>query len=373
MTARLREPYWGASVSGLRVLMITQKVDLDDDVLGFTHTWVNKLAEKVGWLYVLALAVGRHKLHDNVTLYSMGKERGAGRLRRLMNFTRIVAPLLLRRRVDVVFIHMVPLYAVLAAPWAKLAHVPVVMWYTHKHVGLTLRVAHALVDKVVTASKESFRLPSDKVIVTGHGIDTELFKPAEGPRPERPFTVLSVGRISPIKDYETLIEAADILINERCLRDVRFVVVGDMGTPEQVAYREQLLAEVRRRGLSDHFEFVGAVPHERVVEYYQEADVFVNLSHTGSLDKAVLEAMACGVVPLTSNSAFRLVLGVLSPRLVLDEGDACGLADRMDSLSRLSISERKEMGTRLRAIVVQQHSVQNLVGRLVEEWKRVGQ
>ncbi|RLC66439.1 MAG: hypothetical protein DRI52_12040, partial [Chloroflexi bacterium] len=267
MTARLREPYWGASVSGLRVLMITQKVDLDDDVLGFTHTWVNKLAEKVGWLYVLALAVGRHKLHDNVTLCSMGKERGAGRLRRLMNFTRIVAPLLLRRRVDVVFIHMVPLYAVLAAPWAKLAHVPVVMWYTHKHVGLTLRVAHALVDKVVTASKESFRLPSDKVIVTGHGIDTELFKPAEGPRPERPFTVLSVGRISPIKDYETLIRAADILVNERGLRGVRFVVVGDAGTPEQVAYREQLLAEVRRRGLSDHFEFVGAVPHERVVEY----------------------------------------------------------------------------------------------------------
>ena len=27
--------------------MITQKVDLDDDILGFTHTWVNKLVEQV--------------------------------------------------------------------------------------------------------------------------------------------------------------------------------------------------------------------------------------------------------------------------------------------------------------------------------------
>jgi len=29
----------------MRVLMITQKADLDDDILGFIHTWVNKLAE----------------------------------------------------------------------------------------------------------------------------------------------------------------------------------------------------------------------------------------------------------------------------------------------------------------------------------------
>jgi len=37
----------GGAVSHPRVLMITQKVDLDDDILGFTHTWVNKLAERV--------------------------------------------------------------------------------------------------------------------------------------------------------------------------------------------------------------------------------------------------------------------------------------------------------------------------------------
>jgi len=29
----------------MRVLMITQKVDLDDDILGFTHSWLNKLKE----------------------------------------------------------------------------------------------------------------------------------------------------------------------------------------------------------------------------------------------------------------------------------------------------------------------------------------
>jgi hypothetical protein len=28
----------------MRVLMITQKVDLDDDILGFTHAWIGDLA-----------------------------------------------------------------------------------------------------------------------------------------------------------------------------------------------------------------------------------------------------------------------------------------------------------------------------------------
>jgi len=264
-----------------------------------------------------------------------------------------------------VFVHMVPLYAILAAPWARLAGVPMVMWYTHKHVGLALRVAHALVDKVVTASEQSFRLSSDRVVVTGHGIDTDFFRPADGPRPERPFTVLSVGRISPIKDYETLIEAADVLVNQRGRRDLRFVVVGDAGTAAQAAYRERLLAEVGQRKLAGNFEFVGAVPHSRVGLYYQQADLFVNLSHTDSLDKTVLEAMACGLVPITSNAAFQPVLGMPSVRLTFAAGDAQGLADRIERLAQLSPVERESLGRELRSIVVRQHSVQGLMDRLV--------
>jgi hypothetical protein len=75
--------------------MTTQKVDLDDDILGFTHTWVNKLAEMVERLCVLALAVGSHSLRDNVELFATGKERGDGRLERLVNFDRVVPSLYL--------------------------------------------------------------------------------------------------------------------------------------------------------------------------------------------------------------------------------------------------------------------------------------
>jgi glycosyltransferase involved in cell wall biosynthesis len=356
----------------MNVLMITQKVDLDDDILGFTHTWVNKLAEWVERLYVLALAVGRHSLRDNVELFSMGKERGNSRLERLVNFNRVVARFVLSKKVDVVFIHMCPVYAIMAAPWTKLRHVPMVLWYTHKSVNRTLKLAHRLVNRVVTASPESFRLPSDKVVVTGHGIDTDVFKPAEDACLERPFTVLSVGRISPIKDYETLIEAADILVNQQGQRDLQFVVAGDVGTPEQVKYHDWLLTEVHKRELVDSFEFVGAVPHWQIAGHYQQADLFVNLSHTDSLDKAVLEAMACGVVPLTSNTAFDPLLGMLAPRLMFTVRDARDLADKIGRLARLPQVERDALGRELRSIVIQQHSIQGLMDQLVAMWGRGG-
>jgi glycosyltransferase involved in cell wall biosynthesis len=351
-------------VPDLRVLMITQKVDQDDDVLGFTHTWVNKLAERVAQLHVLALSVGRHKLHDNVTLYSMGKEQGAGRLRRFVKFNRVVAPLVLRHQVDLVFVHMAPLYIILAAPWTKLARVPMVLWFTHKSVNWKLKLAHWLVDRVVTASSESFRLPSDKVVVTGHGIDTEVFKPVEGPRLEQPFTVLSVGRISPIKDYETLIEAADILVNQRGQRDLRFVVVGDVGTVEQEEYAHHLRDLVKARRLETYVEFVGSVPYGRVADYYRQASAFVGTSRTGSLDKAGLEAMACGLPLLTCNEAFTNVLGDFSDMLMFDKGNADDLAEKILDVIEIKTESRLVFERVLRDIVVQEHDIERLMNRI---------
>ena len=356
-------------MTDLRVLMITQKVDLDDDILGFTHTWVNKLAERVERLYVLALAVGRHSPRDNVELFSMGKERGNSRLERLVNFNRVVARLVLTRKVDLVFIHMCPRYAILAAPYAKLMRVPMVMWFTHRSVNNELRMAHWLMDKVVTASKESFRLKSDKVVIPGHGIDTDTFKPLDVRREGNTKVILSVGRISPIKDYETLIKAADILIKERGFRTLKFLIVGGIGTESQKSYFEMLQRMVADPGLGEHIEFTGPVPHRDIVAYYQNCDLFVNLSHTGSLDKAVLEAMACGNVSITCNEAFASVLGDYADKLMLDKRNVDELVEKSLAILKMSSEVRLALGWELRGIVLKGHNVDQLMESLLRTFK----
>ena len=353
-------------MSGLRVLMITQKVDLDDDILGFTHTWVNKLAERVERLYVLALAVGRHSLRDNVELFSMGKERGNSRLERLVNFNRVVGGLVLGRKVDVIFIHMCPRYAILAAPYAKLMQVPVVMWFTHHSTSNELRIAHWLVDKVVTASKESFRLKSDKVVITGHGIDTDRFKPLDVRREGNTKVILSVGRISPIKDYETLIKAADILVNENGVQNVRFVIVGGVPVRAQEQYLAGLKEMIADLGLTQHFQFVGAVPYDKVAFYYQNCVLTVNMCPTGGADKAVLEGLACGKPAVVCNKTFAPILGEDTPSLLFEERNASDLAERVLAILQSNGKVRKAMGCRLRERVVKMHSVDKLMGHICE-------
>lgn len=351
----------------MKLLIITQKIDLDDDILGFTHTWVAKLAEKVERLYVLALWVGRYNLPDNVEVYSIGKEKGAGKLKKFMNFNKVVSRIVLSRRVDGIFIHMCSLYAILAAPYTKLTGTPMVMWYTHKSVNLTLKVAHLLVDKVLTASEESFRLKSRKKIVTGHGIDTDFFKPAgKNHSFNNKKKILSVGRVSPIKDYETLIEAANLLINSKGIKDIEFLIVGDIGTLQQKSYLEKLKSLVEKYNLKEFVQFIGSVPYHKVVRFYHNCDVFLNFCPTGGLDKAVLEAMSCERLVLTSNVAFKRLLGNLYHNLIFEKGNGIELANKILSLLNLDIKETEKIRKSLRNIVVKNHSVEGLMEKLVE-------
>ena len=177
----------------MRLLFITQKVDRADWLLGFTHGWIKALAKHVERLTVICLAQGETELPSNVNVISLGKERGVGRLGRAITFIKVVATSV--READCVFAHMSPLFAIAAAPFAKLHRKPLILWYTHRNVDLKLRVATALSDAVVTASPESFQLPTPKLRVLGHGIDPEQFAPAPRARLTEPPLILAVGRL----------------------------------------------------------------------------------------------------------------------------------------------------------------------------------
>jgi hypothetical protein len=70
---------------------------------------------------------------------------------------------------------MAPLFAALFAPIAKPRGIPTLLWwFAHTSVTPTLRLAHAMVDGCVTPTRGSFPLPSSKLAIVGHGIDTSI-------------------------------------------------------------------------------------------------------------------------------------------------------------------------------------------------------
>ncbi len=277
----------------MRILITTQKVDMDDSNLSFFHAWIAEFARHYEQVTVICLELGRIELPSNVQVYSLGKERGNYRVARLFNFYKYLISLW--SKYERVFVHMNPEYVLLGAPLWRMGGKHVSLWYTHKHVDSKLRLAEKLINIIFSASPESFRLASHKLRVVGHGIDVNKFNPNDTKWEER-GGILSVSRISRAKNIELIATATDSL-------DVPVTIVGEPITKQDGDYYDSLLA--KNYG---NIKFAGPKAHSALGPYYKRAKVFINLSDTGSIDKAVLEAMASGCLPLVSNEAFRSVL-----------------------------------------------------------------
>lgn len=258
-----------------RLLILTQKVDINDPILGFFHRWIEEFAKHVEQVTVIALGVGEYQLPKNVRVFSLGKEHGVSRLGYIFNFYRLIWRE--RKNYDVVFVHMNPEYVVLGGICWRLWGKRVALWYTHKSVDLKLRIASLLTHTILTASKESFRLQSKKAHIVGHGIDTDFFSPDDSIKRELFF--LSAGRLSPVKRHDLVIE---ITAREGILLHIA-------GEGDE---RENLESLARRGGANVVFH--GALNQAQLRDEYRRAARFVHRSETGSLDKVVLEAAACG-------------------------------------------------------------------------------
>ena len=347
--------------SPLRVLAITPRVDPDDDLLGFVHTWMSKLAERVEHLYVLQLWAAPSALPRNTTVYTMGKDGGLNKTQQLARLARIVGTLCLRRRVDAVLAHMGPIFAVCAAPFARAGGQPLAFWYAHGAVSPTLRLAHALVDRVGTSSPAGFRIPSSKVRYTGQGIDTGRFSPP--PAEPTDGAIISIGRLSPVKDYETLLRALARLA-QRGLRP-KLRIVGGTHLPSEARYLASLRGLSDDLGLTGRVTFEPGVPHHAVAPLYQQSAIFASASRTGSLDKAVLEALACARPAITCNEAFQDFFGPERGCYTFPPGDDEMLAARLEALLRLDPAARRARGLALREQVVAEHGVDHLADELV--------
>ncbi|TSC94872.1 MAG: group 1 glycosyl transferase [Parcubacteria group bacterium Athens1014_10] len=372
--------------------MITRKADKKDALAGFTYDWVKKIGEKTDNLKVICLEKGDiSDLPENVEIYSLGGEKGFGKLRKFWNFQKLAFKLM--SKVDGVFCHMNPEYTILAAPYAKLFRKKIISWYTHKKVTWKLRLINLLANKIITASEESCRLKDrGKIEAVGHGIDTGIFTPvilsqqAKNPEDNEidtgsfaetalgrqrrvqddgtanfKFIILSIGRISPVKDYETLINAIEILIQKE-IKNLELQIIGGPGLKSQQEYFEKLKQSVKEKKLENYIKFLGPVSHNQILSYYQNCDLFINLSRTGSIDKTVLEAMACEKLVLTSNEAFKDILK--SERLFFS-GKAEELSEKIIWIMNLPFEERGLIGKKLREKIIKNHNLDNLIDKIL--------
>lgn len=131
------------------------------------------------------------------------------------------------------------------------------------------------------------------VAVLPNGVDTAFFHPPQGPRSQRPVTLLFVGRLSVQKGLPHLLQALAGLEGGSC-PPWRLEIVGDGPLAPQLQ-RQALAPE-----LAGRVTFHGWLPRARVAQVYRQADIFVLPSLDEGMPNVLLEAMASGLPSLVT-------------------------------------------------------------------------
>ncbi len=272
----------------MKLLIVTQVIDTDHPILGFFHRWVTEFALHYEHVHVIALQVGKHDLPANVTVHSLGKESGVNRLQYLIRFYQLIWQL--RPQYDHVFVHMNQIYVILGAALWRATGKRIGLWYMHGTTSVSLRVAEKLTHRIFTGSPESCCIKSSKIVVTGHGIDTTHFAPDR--TVEKKYDLVSIGRITHSKN---LIELVNLFAQIREQADVSLTIVGAPVTVAEQAYEQKLRQHIADLELADHVNLPGRVSQADLPQFLNRSKIFVTVAQNGSLDKAILEAMAVGL------------------------------------------------------------------------------
>jgi len=190
--------------------------------------------------------------------------------------------------------------------------------------------AYAAADVVspVTAAnalwEQGLGVDPGKIHVVHNGLPAPLeATPAPGTR-----TVVSVGRIDPLKDVHTMLHAA-----EEALRHVPEATFRHYGpvTPGEESYGRSCRSLHEQLGLGERFRFMGRTPEP--MQVVRAADVVLMTSISEALPMSILEAMGAGrPVVSTAVGGVRDVVkgcGVIAP-----PGDAHALAMGVVTLLR---------------------------------------
>ena len=200
---------------------------------------------------------------------------------------------------------------------------------------LTLTPSEATRDDLL-----ALRFRSERVVAVNNGVEAS-FVPG-GTKAPAP-TVVSVGRLSPVKRQDELLAAAAIA--RRRVPDLRLVLVGDG------PLRPALEAWVRDHDAAGWVTLAGHRTREELVGLYQSAWVVASASLAEGWGLTMTEAAACGTPAVATDisghrsSVVDGVTGVLAPLERLGEALADVLLDdrRRDSMAAAALARARTL------------------------------
>jgi colanic acid/amylovoran biosynthesis glycosyltransferase len=216
---------------------------------------------------------------------------------------------------------------------------------------------------------EALGIPSNKITVLPVGLDTDKFRKQEMLSNTTRPTIVTVARLIAAKGLTYSIAAIKILQDK--YPDIQYNIVGEG------ALREQLQEQVRSLQLQGHVFLLGAATQEQVLDFYDDAQVFVLagiVAEDGEVETqglAVQEAQSMEL-PVVVSDAGGLPEGVIDgvTGFVVPQGNAQAIAAKLDILLS-NAGLRSKMGQAGREFVVENFDNKVQHRKLMQLYRKV--
>lgn len=189
---------------------------------------------------------------------------------------------------------------------------------------------------------------SENVELVYNGIDCDKFNP----KGEKEDLVITVGSTSKyrikLKGLETFIKTAKLL------PEIRFIVIGL--SDDTINYLKTLA--------TSNVKFTGFLSQDNLIQYYQKAKVYCQLSYRESFGMSLAEAMLCGCAPVVTNNA-------ALPEVVGDTGFYVPYSDLKATAEAIKKALRSDKGKEARERIKNMFTLEKREKRLINEMERV--
>lgn len=348
----------------MRLLITTQAVDLDDPVLGFMHRWIEEFAKRYESVEVICLKQGRMHLPSNVHVHSLGKSAQGGpasgrgstvsRIRYILNFYRYLSTL--RASYDAVFVHMNQEYVLLGGVFWRMSGKKVVLWRNHKKGSWTTQLAGLIAHVICYTSSAAYVAHFKNAVQMPIGIDTDTFAPSASPPLAN--SILFLGRIDKVKKPIEFLDALKVLADQHV--DFHADIYGDPTYPNDPYFKK--FNEVAKPLVENgRLTLFPSIANEKTPAIYGTHQVYVNLTPSGSFDKTIGEAMACGCIVVAANDAVR---EIIPGSCFVNDSGATSAVRAIEAVLSIDDQARNDLAEKSRDYIVRTHSLSLLIERL---------
>lgn len=177
--------------------------------------------------------------------------------------------------------------------------------------------------------------------------------------------LLTDGRLVSVKNYPLLFEATKELRDT--FKDVRLLVIGS--GPLEL----KLKTLAKKLGLEKTIEFLGNMPYEHIVPFYQACDLFVLASDSESLGKVLIQAGFAGKACVaTKTSGAESIIEDNKTGFLVEKNNKAELVEKISSILK-DASLGKSLGESARELVTQKYDSEKNIKQFVDFWKKIAE